>query len=124
MHSTILDSFEWIAEGEAIFLLKFIFVLFPEKNLSRYQPTTFLFCLNRMATFSDARKQITDGIESSLLPKTWRFFIPKLGPVRRLQERQLMLLDVLGSTTDSSRLGRGCAQNPLSVIIQDCTNSP
>jgi hypothetical protein len=70
----------------------------------------------------DARKQIMDRIERSLLPKSWRFFIPNLGPVSRLQEHQLILLEVLGSITGFSQLGRGCTQNPLKVIVQDCTN--
>jgi hypothetical protein len=44
------------------------------------------------AIFLDARNQITRVIESILLPKTCRFFIPNLGVVSPVhQEHEIML---------------------------------
>ncbi len=78
----------------------------------------------RIATFAEARKQIMEGLEGSSLPSTWKFLVPRLGPVSSMQERKLVMLEVLCPTTSVAQLGHGSAQNPLEVIIQDVSNSP
>jgi hypothetical protein len=40
-------------------------------------------------------------------------FIPTLGAVHPVQEKEILLCDVFDDL--------GCAQNPLTIVIQDCT---
>jgi hypothetical protein len=61
-------------------------------------------------TFLDIRNQITREKESILLPKT--------GAVK---EQDIMLWEVLETTNGFCWFDHECAQNPLTVIIQDCT---
>jgi len=61
-------------------------------------------------------------IDDGGLPSEWKFYVPKLGPVSRKQEHQLVMLEFLTSTTSNARLGDGSSHNPLRVIIQDCSS--
>jgi len=77
----------------------------------------------RTATFSDARNQIAKDLDDGCLPLNWKFYVPKLGPVSRMQEQQLIMLDFLTSTTSNLRLGDGSSRKPLKLIIEDCSNT-
>jgi hypothetical protein len=72
------------------------------------------------ATFLDARNQIKRVIESFLLLQKWRFGIPNLGVVSPVQEKEIVMCDVLDDTNNFSQFNLGCAQKLLTVI-QDCT---
>jgi hypothetical protein len=60
-------------------------------------------------------------IESIFLPQTWRFFIPTLGSISPVQEAEIVLGDLFDESNNFSLFELGCAQNPLTVVIQDCT---
>jgi hypothetical protein len=73
------------------------------------------------ATFLDAQNNKTRVIESFLLPPKWMFAIPSLGVVSPVQEKEIVMQQVLDNMDDFSQFDHGCAQNPLTLIIQDCT---
>eukprot|EP00593_Proboscia_inermis_P003321 CAMPEP_0171299436 /NCGR_PEP_ID=MMETSP0816-20121228/8257_1 /TAXON_ID=420281 /ORGANISM="Proboscia inermis, Strain CCAP1064/1" /LENGTH=497 /DNA_ID=CAMNT_0011775233 /DNA_START=197 /DNA_END=1690 /DNA_ORIENTATION=- len=73
----------------------------------------------RDATFADVRKLVEEDLDDDCIPRTWKFFAPKLGPVSRKQERKLEILDFLCGTTSDARLGNGTSRNPLRVIMED-----
>jgi hypothetical protein len=68
-----------------------------------------------------ARAQIMREIESIFLPQTWRFFVPTLGCISLVQEVEIVIGDLFEESTNYSQLKLGCVQNPVTVVIQDCT---
>ena len=72
-------------------------------------------------TFLGARAQIMREIKSIFLPQTWRFFIPTLGCISPVQEAEIVIGDLFDESTNYSQLKLGCVQNPVTVVIQDCT---
>ena len=52
--------------------------------------------------------------------KSWKFYVPHLGPVSMKQEGKIgPALEFLTSTTDDVQLGNGTPSNPLKVVIVD-----
>jgi len=79
------------------------------------------------ATFAAIRRGVENDLDEDMLPsnekgipKRWKFYVPKLGPMSVKQEGKIgSALDFLKSTTDDAQLGSGTASNPLKVVIMD-----
>jgi hypothetical protein len=88
---------------------------------SRQTNIGFIRVNSGRVTFLGARAQIMREIESIFLPQTWRFFIPTLGCISPTQEAEIIIDDVFDESTNYSQLELGCVQNPVTIVIQDCT---
>jgi len=88
---------------------------------SRQTNIGFIRVNSGRVTFLGARAQIMREIESIFLPQTWRFFIPTLGCISPVQESEIVIGDLFDESTNYSQLELGCAQNPVTIVIQDCT---
>lgn len=73
------------------------------------------------ATFADIRRSVENDLDDDMLPKkSYKFYVPKLGPMSVKQEGKIgPALEFLTSTTDDIQLGNGTASNPLKVVIMD-----
>lgn len=79
------------------------------------------------ATFAVIRRAVENDLDDDILPsdlkgtgKSWKFYVPKLGPMSLKQEDKMgPALDFLKSTTDDVHLGNGTASNPLKVVIMN-----
>ena len=79
-------------------------------------------CSRVQCTFADARQVISKELVPDSIPanQEWRFFIPSLGPMSRIQESTLgPLYKFLRLSTFDSMMGDGTLTNPLQLIVVD-----
>ena len=70
----------------------------------------------RESCFSEGRK-LVERLSPSNLPKKWKFYVPKLGPISKKQESTLQIWSFLNEV--NARFGEGSQRNPIRIILQN-----